>query len=73
MNARLFLPARPDPDPKLVSDQGPEDHRITIYFAIAVVALTAGLILGSLTTPPAAGGSRAGWPPSATNPRSLNP
>ena len=50
----------------------PDRIRLSAYVLVAIVALLTGLILGSLSGPPD-NGSRAGWPPPPTNPRSLNP
>lgn len=51
-----------------------EPGRLSVgaYVLVAVVAFLIGMILGVLSGPPP-GGSRAGWPPPPTNPRSLNP
>ena len=42
------------------------------YVLVALIALLTGYLLGLLGGQ-FSGSSRAGWPPPATNPRSLNP
>ena len=44
----------------------------SLYVLVALIALLTGYVLGLLGGQPS-GGSRAGWPPPPTNPRSLNP
>jgi len=52
--------------------RAPDRLMVGSYLLVAVVAFLIGLILGSLSGPPN-GGSRVGWPPPPSNPRSLNP
>ena len=53
-------------------DREPDRLRDGAYVLVAVIAFLIGLILGTLSGPPT-GGSRVGWPPPPSNPRSLNP
>jgi hypothetical protein len=46
--------------------------RLSAYVLVTLVALLAGYILGLAGGQPA-NGSRVGWPPPPTNPRSFNP
>jgi hypothetical protein len=46
--------------------------RCSVYLLVALVALFTGYVLGLLGGQPSSG-SRVGWPPPPTNPRSLNP
>jgi hypothetical protein len=51
------------------------DHdrrRFSGYVLVALIALLTGYVLGLLGGQ-YSGGSRVGWPPPPTNPRSLNP
>jgi hypothetical protein len=46
--------------------------RVWAYVLVALAALLTGYVLGLVGGQPSSG-SRAGWPPPPTNPRSLNP
>ena len=51
------------------------DHdrlRLWTYVLVALVALLTGYVLGLLGEQ-SSGGSRVGWPPPPSNPRSFNP
>ncbi len=50
----------------------PDRLRMWAYVLVALLGLLAGLILGAFSGQ-SDHGSRAGWPPPPTNPRSLNP
>jgi hypothetical protein len=60
-----------------VNDHHTPDHetdrlRLSAYVLVALLALLAGIIIGVFSGQ-SDQGSRAGWPPAATNPRSLSP
>ena len=46
--------------------------RLSAYVLVALVALFTGYVLGLIGGQPSSG-SRVGWPPPPTNPRSFNP
>ncbi len=54
------------------SQSVPERLRASAWVAVALLAFLAGLIVGAFGGS-SRGGSRAGWPPATTNPRSLSP
>ncbi len=71
MNLRPILPDEPIMDLAAGSHPRPVTAGLMSYLFIAVAALLAGLILGSLSAPTGYN-SRVGWPP-PTNPRALSP
>jgi hypothetical protein len=58
--------------PSTSPENNDDRWRCTVYVLVALVALFTGYVLGLLGGQPT-GGSRVGWPPPTTNPRSLNP
>ena len=50
----------------------PDRLRLSAYILVALFALLAGIIIGVFSGQ-SDQGSRAGWPPPPTNPRSLSP
>ena len=62
-----------EPEARVVaSGHHPDRPFLSTYILVTLIALLAGYVLGQLGSQPS-NGSRVGWPPAPTNPRSLNP